>query len=281
MRIGVTSDIHTDTSPANRSIVKYLADAASRAELDVLVICGDVSPDIMTLSKTLSAFHGIGQNCKKLFVAGNHDIWLTGMNEGVTSHDKYSLMTAICQECGFHHLGDSPVVVGQVGFCGTIGWYDYSYKREKYPILEKSYRRKTLGGSIWNDVNYARWDDSDPEIAHQFEQKLQGQIDSIKDQVSQIVVVTHHVPFQECVTYRDQLPWDFFSAFMGSAGLGEICVNEPSVTHALFGHTHSNFSKTLDGVLAVCSPVGYLTEPPEDLREYARSKLTIIDLFGS
>jgi predicted phosphohydrolase len=141
MRIGLISDIHTDISPANRKIVKHIADVARQAELDAFVICGDISPDIMTLSKTLSAFHNIGTNCKKLFVAGNHDIWLVGMSKRVNSHDKYSLITAVCEECEFHHLGDSPVVVGEVGFCGTIGWYDYSYKRDKYRIQEESYMR--------------------------------------------------------------------------------------------------------------------------------------------
>jgi putative phosphoesterase len=277
MRIGVTSDIHTDISPANRRIARHLADAARRAELDVLVICGDISPDIMTLSRTLSAFHDIGQRCNKLFVAGNHDIWLIDL-KNITSHDKYSLITTICREHGFHHLGDSPVILGQIGFCGTIGWYDYSYKRDEYPISEKSYMRKTLGGAVWNDVNYAKWNGSDPKIAGRFEKELQEQIDSIRDRVSRIIVVTHHVPFRECVVYRDELPWDFFSAFMGSAGLGEICFKEPLVTHALFGHTHSEFFEKVKGVQAVCSPIGYLTEPPKDLQEYARSRLKIIDV---
>ena len=278
MRIGVTSDIHTDISPANRRIVKYLADAAERAELDVLVICGDISPSIMTLSKTLSAFRHIDSACKKLFVAGNHDIWLVSVNSDVTSHGKYSLITAICSEYGFHHLGVCPVVLGKVGFCGTIGWYDYSYKQDKYPISEQSYTRKTLGGHIWNDVNYAKWNDSDPEIAKQFEEELQAQIDSVRDRVSRIIVATHHIPFREYVTYRDKLPWDFFSAFMGSVGLGDICFNEPLVTHAFFGHTHTEFFEEVNGIQAVCSPVGYLTDPPDNLREYAKSRLKIIDL---
>ena len=278
MRIGVTSDIHTDISPANRRIAEHLADVARRAELDVFVICGDISPDTMTLFKTLSAFHDIGRNCRKLFIPGNHDIWLIGRNRRVTSHDKYSLLTAICEECGFHNLGDSPVVLDALGFCGTIGWYDYSYKRAKYRISAESYSRKTLRGAVWNDVNYARWDNSDPEMARRFEWELQEQIDSIRDQVSRIIVVTHHIPFGECVIYRDRLPWDFFSAFMGSEGLGEICVDEPLVTHVFFGHTHGEFFKTIRGVWAVCSPVGYLTDPPKDLREYARSRLKIIEL---
>lgn len=278
MRIGVTSDIHTGFSTANNKIIKHLADAARHADLDVFVICGDISPDIMSLSRTLSEFNHIGANCKKLFVAGNHDIWLVGLNKNITSHDKYTLITAICKENGFHHLGDSPFVLGDMGFCGTIGWYDYSYKRDKYSIPERSYMRKTFAGSVWNDVNYARWDTSDPEVAKRFEKELQEQIDSIKDQVLRIIIATHHVPFRECVIYRDSLPWDFFSAFMGSVGLGDICFKEPMVTHALFGHTHAEFFKKVNGIQAVCSPVGYLTDPPKDLREYARSRIKIIAL---
>ncbi len=140
--------------------------------------------------------------------------------------------------------------------------------------------RKTLRGSVWNDVNYARWDGSDPEIAKLFEEELQEQIDSIRGQVSRIIVATHHLPFRECVLYRDELPWDFFSAFMGSEGLGQICVNEPLVTHALFGHTHGEFFETIRGVWAVCSPVGYLNDPPRGLKEYAQRRLKIIELFG-
>ncbi len=276
MRIGVTSDIHTDISPANRRIARHIANVAREAELDVIVICGDLSPGIRTLSETLLPFYDIGLDCKKLFVAGNHDIWTFDSN--ITSYDKCSLITAICKEHGFHHLADSPVVIGQVGFCGTIGWYDYSYRRGKYSISEKSYKRKTFQGAVWNDVNYARWGRSDPDMAHQFERELQQQINSVKDSVSRIIVVTHHVPFRECVIYKDKLPWDFFSAFMGSVGLGEICINEPLVTHVFFGHTHFEFFEEIKGVQAVCSPIGYLTDPPNDLREYAQSRLRIIEL---
>jgi hypothetical protein len=74
---------------------------------------------------------------------------------------------------------------------------------------------------------------------------------------------------------------------MGSAGLGEICLKEPLVTHALFGHTHTEFYKEIKAqdsseltrkVVAVCSPIGYLTEPPKDLKEYAKNRLKIIEL---
>ena len=279
MRIAVTSDIHSDVTSANQQIVEHLVIAAEEIQPDVLVICGDISANLLKFSQTLLAFQKLNSQCHKLFVAGNHDIWVDKKSI-MSSEQKYLTITEICSECDFHHLGDKPTIIDDVGFCGTIGWYDYSFRQEKYKIPLKKYESKRYGNSIWNDVNYARWGCSDIKLAHRFECELQTQIDSIKNQVSQIIVVTHHLPFQESVVYKNNLPWDFFSAFMGSRGLGEICVNEPLVTHALFGHTH--FKRTpqkIKGVTAICSPVGYLFKmSKKKLPKYAKECLTVLEV---
>ncbi len=215
MRIGLISDIHTDISPANREIVSHLADSARNADLDVFIICGDISPDSITFSKTLLAFYDLGERCKKLFIAGNHDVWITNGNRNITSHNKYSLITKLCEECKFHHLGDKPIVIDNIGFCGNIGWYDYSYKSNKFKIPEENYISKTYGTSVWNDVNYARWDADDYQMAKYFEENLKEQINSIKSLSTKVIVATHHVPFRECVRYREELPWDFFLCIYG------------------------------------------------------------------
>ena len=240
----------------------------------MLVIAGDLSPNLMELARTLIDFREL--DCQKLFVAGNHDIWVMNDNR-VTSQEKYELISRICEECGFHNLDASPFVFDRIGFCGTIGWYDYSFKSEDYDIPEELYKLKCFGDSIWNDVNYAKWGCSDLELTRRFKSELKKQIRSIKQTTSQIVVVTHHVPFKEGVIYRGQLRWDFFNAFMGSKAFGEICVNEPSVTHALFGHSHRPFNKKIQGVRAICSPIGYLFDLPEsEFENYARKRLATI-----
>ena len=62
---------------------------------------------------------------------------------------------------------------------------------------------------------------------------------------------------------------------MGSQGLGEICLREPLVTHALFGHTHFPVHQQIGDVTAICSPIGYLFEPPaQGLLAYAQERLT-------
>jgi putative phosphoesterase len=278
MKIGVISDLHIDVTPLNRRILPYIIEAAESAELDVFILAGDLSPDLLELSKILIAFTESSLNCPKLFVPGNHDIWVINPSH-VTSEQKYRVISEICRECDFHSLVASPFAVNGVGFCGTIGWYDYSFRQEKYKISEARYESKQLSGSVWNDLNYAKWGGADAAVAHRFEDDLQRQIDTIKESVSQVIVVTHHIPFQACVRYRGKLPSDFFSAFMGSQGLGEICLKEPLVTHALFGHTHFPIQQQVEGVTAICSPIGYLYErPPQGLLAYAQERLTCFEV---
>ena len=278
MKIGVTSDLHTDVTPLNKQVLPYIVEAVQKAELDIFILAGDLSPDLFELSQTLTAFADSHLKCSKLFVPGNHDIWVI-RHPHVTSEQKCRAMAELCHECDFHPLGVEPFVRDGVGFCGTIGWYDYSFRQEKYNISKAQYASKQLLGSVWNDVRYAKWDGTDPEVAHRFEDELQGQIDSIKETVSRIIVTTHHVPFQACVVYQDKLPWDFFSAFMGSRGLGEICLKEPLVTHALFAHTHFPIQQQVGSVTAICSPIGYLhNRPSQGLSAYAEERLTCFKL---
>ncbi len=278
MKIGVTSDLHTDVTPLNKQILPHIIEAAENAALDVFILAGDLSPNLFELAQILIAFTESDLNCPKLFVPGNHDIWVSE-HPDITSEQKYDTITMVCRESGFHPLDAAPFVKNGVGFCGTIGWYDYSFRHDRYNFSEETYASKKLMGSVWNDSNYAKWDGTDSEIARRFENKLRQQICSIKDAVSQIIVTTHHVPFQECVHFRGKLPWDFFSAYMGSQGLGKLCLEEHLVTHTLFGHTHVPIRQQVGAITAICSPIGYLHESPAcDLSVYAQERLTCFEI---
>lgn len=278
MKIGFISDLHTDISMANRQAVAYLIKEIAQLHLDVFIIGGDISPNLIELSRTLLAFNEADPVCAKLFVPGNHDIWVIGMPAEVTSEKKCAAISAICAECGFYDISVSPLVVNNLAFCGTIGWYDYSFRRLKYKIPKLQYATKRLGNTLWNDGRYAKWGSSDLEMARHFEDKLQTQVDSIRPLVSKIVVVTHHVPFRDGVYYQGKLPADFFCAFMGSRNLGKIALSEPLVKYALFGHSHRPFRKKIGHLEAICSPIGYLSKPPEDLKEYVKNRLTIFEV---
>ena len=278
MKIGLISDLHTDVTPLNKAIVPHLIEAVKAAQLDVFVLAGDLARHLIQLSETLNAFQLADLACEKLFVPGNHDIWAIETPD-VTSEQKCEIISTLCYECGFHPLMDAPLVKGQIGFCGTIGWYDYSFAPEKYDFSDAQYAEKTLMGAVWNDKRYAKWSETDRGVARRFESALKAQIVALRGDVSRIVVVTHHVPFQACIRYRGELPWDFFRAFMGSKHLGEICLEEPRVTHVLFGHTHQALDMQIRNLQAICAPVGYLQEKPTvGLREYATQRLACFEI---
>ena len=259
MKIGLVSDLHTDVTSLNKALIPHLIAAVKAAALDVLVIAGDLARHLVQLSETLNAFQVADLTCEKLFVPGNHDIWAIETPD-VTSTQKCEIISKLCYECGFHPLMDEPFITENVAFCGTIGWYDYTFAPEGYDFSEAQYAEKELMGAVWNDKRYAKWEETDRNVTQRFEVALGTQIACVRDEVSRIIVVTHHVPFRECVRYRGELPWDFFRAFMGSQRFGACCVREPLVTHALFGHVHESVDMHLHNVRALCAPVGYLYE---------------------
>ena len=286
MKIGVVSDLHTDVTPRNKALVPHLINAVKAAELDVFVLAGDLARHLAELSETLNAFHAAELPCEKVFVPGNHDIWAIE-TPNVTSEQKCQIISTLCRECGFHPLMEAPFLKTKnaglqgevVGFCGTIGWYDYSFAPEGYGFSTAQYAEKQLMGAVWNDKRYAKWGDTDFAVTCRFAAQLHKQLAAIRDEVSRIIVVMHHVPFRECIRYQGKLPWDFFRAFMGSVRFGKICLQEPLVTHVLFGHTHRVIDMEIGSVRALCAPIGYLHEEPSSgLQAYVESRLSCFSI---
>lgn len=278
MKIGVVSDLHADASKANKELIPFLISAIEDAEIDILVLAGDITANLSEFFDILDQFNKAKLQCRKLFVPGNHDIWVK-KNGRITSTQKCGIISEICRENGFHPLIDSPYIEKNIGFCGTIGWYDYSFASTDYNITMEQYEKKQYKGKIWNDKRYANWENSDKVVAKSFEDKLSAHIASIVDIVDKIIVVSHHVPFRQCLHYKGDLDYDYFLAYMGSEGIGEVCLKQPLITHILFGHLHETVDKKINDLRLICSPVGYLHEYQQDeLQTYAEQCLTSICL---
>ncbi len=274
MKIGLISDLHTDANPRNKDSITHLINAVKSEKLDVFVIAGDIAPHLTQLAEILNAFDKADIPCDKLFVPGNHDIWAIETPD-VTSQQKCDIISQLCYEAGFHPLIHKPFIKENVGFCGTIGWYDYSFAPHGYNFSHEDYAKKELMGAVWNDKRYAKWGDTDKAVTRRFDKALAEHIDTVRQNVSRIIVVTHHVPFRDCIQYPGELPADFFRAFMGSQRIGERCLTESLVTHVLFGHTHRQLDRDVRNVRAICAPIGYLHEPlPIALKDYVEQRLT-------
>ncbi|MGQ9630724.1 MAG: hypothetical protein ACUVXI_10485, partial [bacterium] len=171
---------------------------------------------------------------------------------------------------GFHYLDGHPLVHDGVGFVGSIGWYDYSFRELDPPFAEDTeilrigpkrelegiswsdltdadYARKELfyfyrGNGMrvrWNDRLYVRWNLSDEEFLEENLAELEGHIEGIYPEVRSIVAILHHLPFEEEIIRKPQDPgWTFCNAFMGSSKLGELLLRYEKVRHVLVGHAH-------------------------------------------
>lgn len=118
---------------------------------DVLILAGDIfhfkQQFLIDCLKLFDTFGG-----DKLFVAGNHDLW-TNSSDSLVLYEK--ILPKIVNQSGFHYLDQKPFIKGKVGFVGSVGWYDYSFKDSSLPIPERYYLDKRWPNVVtWNDGRY-------------------------------------------------------------------------------------------------------------------------------
>jgi len=238
MKIVLTADLHYGLREDGDESARALASSICREGGDVLVLCGDnAGPPLKNYIDCLLLFKDFPG--KKLAIAGNHDLWV---NNGAPydSCDMYAIiLPEIYGRCGFHGLDHAPLVVGDVGLVGTVGWYDYTFREPALDIPMEMYARKILDdGTIWMDAKYIRWKFTDPEFTELTIAKMREHIAIVEPQCEHIVSVFHHLPFENMVLRKASRAWSFANAFMGSVTYGEEMLKHPKIEYAYCGHTH-------------------------------------------
>lgn len=294
MRIAFTSDIHVDHHEANRLVWAAMVALLQELEPDVFICCGDLAAEETRFGVALMALEHAP--CPTLFVPGNHDVWLrnpTWRKRGITSqHKYYKLLPALCREAGVHPLWLEPYVHGEVAFCGSLGWYDYSLRNVAFDthLTIADYRRKVFQERRWNDRWFVHWASqasagqparpwSDEAVTAQMVCELSQQMQSVPAHIRHIVGVTHMLPFRSMMQYRQEVQWDYFAAFMGSTLLGEVLQACEKVSLVLAGHTHRQMTVQMQHLRALTSPVGYVPEwEGKTPATIARERLRLVEL---
>lgn len=269
MRVAFTSDLHIDITAHNRELLPYLVEEIERLSPDALVLAGDIANTLSGWDVALEAFRRVG--IMKFVVPGNHDIWIESKRALKRAQDstwKYDVaLPASAGRHGFHYLPQHPVLVGDVWFVGSLGWYDYSFRDERLEgvISTREYERGAFGSDIWNDSRYAAWLRepnssnwrirklrlSDPQICSLMVASLQRDLEQIPSEIAKVAVALHTSPFLSCIE-RKQVP-DFFDAYEGCTRVGEVlgrCATGRAVT-VISGHRHKPLNITEDGVRVV------------------------------
>ncbi len=276
MKIAAVSDIHVVPGGADEPLLMAIKDRVEDIAPDVFVIAGDLSHDLSILEEALATL--AVDDAVRLFVPGNHDIWFESEKQ-IGSLEKYArLIGDACKNTGFHYLPDEPYIDGEGAFVGSIGWSDYSFARPELGISEEQYRRKEYRGAVWFDVFNVDWSFTDREATELFNGKLEYDLKTLPERVRWVVYVSHHLPFRELTVYKNRLPWDFFSAFMGATSTGEILRRDGRVVLSISGHSHIRNLIRIDGITAMTVPLGYGRPADGDFESLARDAVAQVEI---
>jgi len=278
MLIAATADLHF-THTRDHSALERLIGKMNDAKADALVVAGDFAnqfnPGLYDRWLPKITFNG-----PKIAVIGNHDLWHDEMN----TWDVYREACGILRRHGWHVLDELPVDIGDVRFVGNVGWYDYSFFPKATPELDgdavavgrahpllrigcwKDVRRyvpsKRLPGVTgWNDAIYVHWGRNDESMASYFVERLWKELDDAKRAQKKVVAVIHHLPFEQLVTRKGTVNWDFNNAFTGSKQFGDLLLKYDNVKLALCGHTHKPQQARVGHI--ECAEVSYSPRDPQ------------------
>lgn len=274
MKIAAVSDIHIRPLGKDNQLIEEIHERVVRANPDVFIIAGDISNRLDVLEKSLVSLRI--DDCTNLFVAGNHDVWFS---ENVTSLEKYSKeIGSVCRKAGWIHLPDKSYIHGSIAFVGSMGWSDYSFRVEQLDIPMEAYRQKEHNGAVWRDYFNIDWAMNDQEVTQLMNSKLAYDLENLPEEVTRVVCVSHHLPFEKLVVYKNRLPWDFFSAYMGANSTGELLKEDGRVFLTVSGHSHVRSTCNINGITAVTAPIGYCRPPAEDLEGFVDKAVAEIDV---
>jgi putative phosphoesterase len=278
MKIAAVSDLHVLPIVSDDALLAAIQRRVEEMKPDVFVVAGDISDRLDVLARSLRMLHV--DACHNLYVAGNHDIWFEE-NGGSGSLEKYSeKIGEACVESGFHHIPDAPLAIDGVGFVGSVGWYDYSFRREDMNIPLENYERKEHKGAVWYDLFRVDWRFNDREATELFNRRLEYDIQSLPEEIERIVYVSHHLPFRELTVYKNRFPWDFHSAFMGATSTGDILMGDHRVILSISGHSHVRTAVRTHGITAVTVPLGYGRPDSGSLGEFVQKAVAEIQIQG-
>lgn len=266
IRIAAISDVHF---PDNRTATENsIARIKAQGTIDVLIVAGDTSNGVIGDTSTfLNMLNRKIDARYKLIIPGNHDLWSTN---GSSLESVISQFNQVCNSLGYYNLENGPAVMGDFGFVGNIGWYDFSFRPSlksdpvvfipnlSGKLVEKKYSQMTLSdfeGQIyytptringkdgyhmeeWNDHRFVKKSSSDVSFCDSKIRQLEQDINSVKGKAKKIIAVTHTVPHINGVA-KYAWPETPLAAYHGTDKLRRLYERQ-NVLLAIYGHEHSH-----------------------------------------
>lgn len=239
MRVFALSDIHVDYE-ANAQWVSTLS--ARDYTQDVLILAGDVTDRLRLLRWCLSS---LAERFKQvLFVPGNHELWVVREGLPKNSLEKFAELQHVVEDCG---VSMRPFREGGLSIVPLLGWYDYSFGNPSEELQ-----------AIWMDYRACRWPAGfeASDIAAHFESLNPRPLSGVGDTV---ITFSHFLPRIDLMPAAIPVSKRILYPILGTTRL-ERQLRSFSPTLHVYGHSHVNRRKEIDGVTYINNAFGYPSE---------------------
>ena len=260
MRLFAVSDLHVDYAPN----VEWI-EGLSRLDYqnDALIVAGDLSHQQSLLLTSLAALSD--RFAHVLFVPGNHDIWVSRQDprDSLTRHDQ--LLDAV-QDAG---VLTTPLRLPELQIVPLLSWYDFSFGE---PI-----RRLR---AAWMDFHRCRWPDgwleADINACFLGRNPAPETIATASKQTP-LVTFSHFMPRADLLPELAVKHFGWLLPVLGGWSIDRALRTYGSGAgsashHHIYGHSHVNVDRTIDGVRYLNNARGYPNEP-----RYAQRRLLEVD----
>eukprot|EP01118_Nematostelium_gracile_P014642 TRINITY_DN575_c0_g1_i1.p1 TRINITY_DN575_c0_g1~~TRINITY_DN575_c0_g1_i1.p1 ORF type:complete len:236 (+),score=41.43 TRINITY_DN575_c0_g1_i1:71-709(+) len=191
------------------------------------------------------------------FVPGNHDLWMLKEETQMfkTSLDKLAAIEKICEQKEVNYRAKC-FDREKLWIVPFHSWYESSLD------IEDDHEQFPIGG--WGDFRYCFWPkelQSDESRTTHFLSLNKDTIEKVKKDkdTHSIITFSHFLPRRDCLPKRERLFVKYLPKVCGTFRLDEQIREIGSKIH-LFGHTHIEWDKTVDGVRYVQRSLRYPSE---------------------
>lgn len=240
MRVFALSDIHIDYE----NNAKWVSNvSAMDHRQDLLILAGDVSDRLQRLAWCLRIF---AQRFRTvLFVPGNHELWVVRDEPFKDSLEKFREVVAVAEDAG---VSMRPFREGALYFVPLLGWYDFSFG-----VPSETLRQ------VWMDFHACRWPHGFDEHAISRHFSALNATD-VPEGIERVITFSHFMPRIDLMPAGIPAEQRMLYPILGSNRIESELRALKSSLH-VYGHSHVNRTKTIDGVAYVNNAFGY---PHED-----------------
>lgn len=266
MYFDLVSDLHVDLQRMQwHKAIKQIDWAAVKNPTSrVLVIAGDTTN---RSKKTITVLREVAPHYEHVvFVDGNHEHYDNSQSAGklnVPNDMEYLAEQAATMPNVTYLNGRSEFVLDRTLFIGACGWYDFQFGSPEFtPEVQKiAWKAES------SDPKYIRWNKvggstTVEDFAREHAELLSNQVAAAqdRDEIDEIVVVTHTIPNRGGVHYwLGNRTWNALNGAYGNFQMSLVVANDAKkkIKVWCFGHTHIPHDFYDAGIHYLCRPRGY------------------------